>query len=426
MTSAENIHPDMVIRARVKLLNPERIGLADRVWAYRILGAVEPGYLPRLVEALVPWIRACTGNEHRIAVTREAVAAARRIHPSEPKRLDLLCQALDRRQSVLHELGRRGEGRALREELAALGRPGPLAVTLAEEGRHAESAEILGRLAANCPAYDSWRHIAWSAELEAAGRPAEAIAAATALVARTRARLESTGASLAMLSWELTHLARLLDAFGAPADGRPVRAEIHTLLTELAATGERRNPSNIHAWWCVLLGVSGRADEPEASGVPSPAFGEDTLQWSPGMRQAHLDGRQALADACADLAPRAESEPGRHLSSLVTAHRRLTIRESYYWTGRSHRVKEPLGPFFDRGVELARRLATAVPGAGTAPLIRALTDRSGFRLATREYAPGLTDFREAEELRAAGGRGPGEVRQARTGHLAPTALTGSG
>lgn len=93
------------------------------------------------------------------------------------------------------------------------------------------------------------------------------------------------------------------------------------------------------------------------------------------------------------------TDPDGHLPALVTMHRRPAVREAFYWTKRTHRIAEPLRPVFDRGVALARRLASSDPRVGTGLLARALTDRSGLHLAARDYVPALDDFREAVDLR---------------------------
>jgi hypothetical protein len=400
MTSAESIHPDMVIRARVKLLTSDKPTLQDRVWAYRILARIETGYLPRLADNLVLWSYQAPTGPHRLTVLDEAVAAARLIDKAEPRRGRLLLQALDARQRCLYTVGRRTEGMAVREEMASLGRPQPLAAALAEEGRHEESAAIHERLAETGTGTPSDRAlIASSAELEASGRLAAAITVAETLIRQTRRRLSEAGAPLASLCWELTHLSRLLDVHGETARRREVDREIVRWLQELATTGERRSWSNIQGLWTVLLGVSSRADEPAQPGRPGPAFGEDMLQWSPDVRTAYLDSRVDLTEALADLTRHAEADPDGHLPALVTMDRRLTVREAHYWTNRTHRIAEPLRPAFDRGVALARRLTSSDPSVGTGLLARALTDRSGFHLAARDYAPALDDFREAVDLR---------------------------
>ncbi|WP_133259818.1 hypothetical protein, partial [Streptacidiphilus pinicola] len=55
MTSAESAHPDMVIRARVKLLGVESLSHEERTRAYRLLARVDPRYLPHLVRSLLRW-----------------------------------------------------------------------------------------------------------------------------------------------------------------------------------------------------------------------------------------------------------------------------------------------------------------------------------------------------------------------------------
>ena len=96
MTSAESIHPDMVIRARVKLLGVDRLPHEERVAAYRLLTRVDPRHLPRLVRYLLLWNeKGAPTPPLRQSLLAEAVSAARRIPPSDPERAPLLHAALE-------------------------------------------------------------------------------------------------------------------------------------------------------------------------------------------------------------------------------------------------------------------------------------------------------------------------------------------
>ncbi|WP_307712778.1 hypothetical protein [Streptomyces sp. V4I23] len=191
----------------------------------------------------------------------------------------------------------------------------------------------------------------------------------------------------------------MLDFRGRFDDARAARREAGDLLTELAASGERKSWSCILAWWRILLGLSGRVHEQGQLGEAELPFGSDTLGWSPGLWAAYVDGRAGLEAAAAVLGPPARTDPGNHLAELITMHRRLTIRSVFYWERRTHLILEPLRPLFDEGVALARRLAETDDNAGRALLARALTDRSTLLVAGKRYAQARDDFLEATGLR---------------------------
>ncbi|MGW1881348.1 hypothetical protein [Streptomyces sp. NPDC001970] len=421
MNHSENVDQDTVLRARTMLLGSGRLGLHQEVGAYRVLAEVSPlAYLPRLTRALLTLSHREFRDrpEIRLSVIEEAVAAARRFDEREPKRAELLIDALDAYQHRLYALGRRAEGFSVREEIAEIGRQafeagqvsspvyglGPLATALAEEGRHREAAQAYGKIVeagrsqgrtARTP---DWSMLEWSAELDAAGEHAAALDAFAELVGNTRAELDEGDTSLAILVWDLVRFSQMLDAHGRCGEAHEARGEALGLLTELAETGERKGWSSILAWWAVLLGLSGRADEQPASpGEPAPPFGSD-LGWSPDVRQAYFDGRTALEHDAAALASLARTDPRGHLAELVAVHRRLTIRSAIHWQARTYLIMEPLRPLFDQGVTLARRLAELDKGHGSAMLARALTDRSTLLIAVRCYAEALADFQEAAGL----------------------------
>ncbi|SEK22027.1 hypothetical protein [Streptacidiphilus jiangxiensis] len=96
MTSAENIHPDMVIRARVKLLGVDRLPHQERTDAYRLLIRVDPRYLTHLVRSLLLWCdKGGPAPALRATLLTEAIAAAHRVPPTDPDRARLLRAALD-------------------------------------------------------------------------------------------------------------------------------------------------------------------------------------------------------------------------------------------------------------------------------------------------------------------------------------------
>ena len=424
MNPPENVDQYAVMRARAMLLGSGRPSYRQEVEACRVLAKVSPlTYLPRLVRALLmlsyqPEFR--DRPQECLAVCEESLAAARLVEAGEPKRLELLADALNACQRELYRLGRREDGFAVREEMAGVGRQayesgqvaspvyglGPLAAALAEEGRHSEAADAYGRIVEAERAKDGkhrvrdWSLINWAAALDAAGQHDAALAAFGELVMATRNEFEAGTTSLSILAWELMRFSEMLDAHGQHADACAVRLEVGVLLAELARTGERKSWSNITAWWVVLLGLSGRSDERPAPGEPAPPFGSH-MGWSPDLRVSYLEGRSAIEAAIASLAPLAQDDPHRYLAELVTLQRRLTIRSAIHWQWRTHRILEPLQPMFDQGVTLARRLLKVDADQGRATLARALTDRSMLFVAGRQYAEAHADFQEAAANRNA-------------------------
>ncbi|WP_137992437.1 hypothetical protein [Streptomyces vilmorinianum] len=415
MNHSENVDQDAVLRARTMLLGSDRPSLAREVEAYRVLARVSPSaYLPKLTRALVSWSYSRQLRdlpEQQLALCAEAADAARRIDAGEPNRTEVLVRVLGVYERALFAVGRRAEGLAVCEEMAEAGRQGfergqvtsplyghgRLASVLAEEGRHREAAEICGRgLRARrldgspgiSPGVSFWSMVEWAAELDAAGLHDEALDAFADLVAATRKEAEAGDTSLAILTWELVHHARMFDAAGRTAEARAARQEALVLLTELAETGERKSWSNILSWWITLFALSGRSAEPAASpDAPAPPFGTHHHDWSPDVRQAYIDDIPALEEEVAGL------EEAGCLPDLVAAHRRLTIRSALLQERRTHLILKPLRPLFDEGVALARRL-----GPGTHAHAQALTDRSMFLLAAHQYGEAHDDFRMVVEL----------------------------
>ncbi|MFE2263623.1 hypothetical protein [Streptomyces griseosporeus] len=328
MGDVGKIDEDAVLRARATLLASDTPSRARQVDAYRVLARVSPeSCLPKLAKALVSYgyeQEFQDRPEARLALTDEAVRAARRIDPDDPRRTEVLVGTLRAWQFELFQAGRRAEALAVCEEMAETGREGfargqvtspeygasRLAVVLAEEGRHGEAADMFGRFAARAraegPSAAFWDGLAHAAELEAAGRRGEALDAFADLVATRRAELEAGRSSLAIQVWLLVHHSRMLDAAARPAEARAARARALGLLTELDATGERKNWSDILAWWVTLFALSGRAAEP---GYPAPAFGRYFTDWSPDLRRAYVDGIAPLEAEVAAL--RRAAEPTR-------------------------------------------------------------------------------------------------------------------
>ncbi|MFD6417057.1 hypothetical protein [Streptomyces sp. NPDC060194] len=95
MTSTDH---HAVLRARVLLLGSGPLDPAEELAAYRLLAEVSPrAYLPKLVDALL----ARSARDPRPALTAEAVAAARRIDPSEPNRQQRLDAAMELHRHAL-------------------------------------------------------------------------------------------------------------------------------------------------------------------------------------------------------------------------------------------------------------------------------------------------------------------------------------
>ncbi|MFF4081157.1 hypothetical protein ACFYZN_17375 [Streptomyces sp. NPDC001777] len=420
MNPTENVDQDAVLRARTVLLGSGRPDARQELEAYRVLAEVSPrAYLPKLCRALISAGHARELRDHpdaQLALYAEAVAVARRIGADDPNRTEILVRALSAHQRQLYEAGRRAEGFALCEEMARVGRQGfeagqvqsplyghgRLAVVLAEEGRHREAAEICGRFTraggAKEPDRGSfWDAIEWAAELDAAGDHGAALNAFAGIVATAREECAAGNGPPAILVWELVRHSQMLDAAGRRDEATAARQEALGLLAELDETGERRSWSNVLSWWTVLLALSGRELEPPASpDSPAPSFG--STSWSGDTARAYFDALPALEERAARLAGEADTDPRTHLPELIAVHRRATIRAALLRERRSHIVLEPLRPFFDRGVALARRLTELVGAEGRAALAGALTDRSMFLLAAERYGEAHEDFLAAAAL----------------------------
>ncbi|MDX3229160.1 hypothetical protein [Streptomyces sp. ME19-01-6] len=423
MDYSEKVDEDAVLRARMMLLGSGYLSLGQRIEAYQVLAEVSPlAYLPKLSDALVSQGYAAEFRDRpdmRLALHAEAVATARRVHASHPKRTQVLVGALAAYQADLYSAGRRAEGFAVCEEMAETGRwgfeqgqvPSPmyghrrLAAVLAEEGRHREAAEICGKIVQAArpesrAGVSLWTMVEWVAELDAAGHHDAALKAFAEVVGASRGELGTGSTSLAILTWHLVHHAGMLDTAGRRTEAGGARKEALALLAELGETGERTGWSNFLSWWSILLALSGRSAEPAASpSAPAPAFGSDLHNWSPDIRQAYFRGLSTLEEEAAALAETAKTDPHEHLPELVAVHRRLTTRSALYWENRSHLILKPLRPVLDEGVALARRLADlAGADRDREALGRALTDRSMFLVAAQQYGEAYDDFLEVIAL----------------------------
>ncbi|MER7692998.1 hypothetical protein [Streptomyces sp. NPDC097610] len=419
MNHSGKVDQDDIMRARNILLASGRRTPREEVDAYRVLAQVSPAsYLPRLVKALQRLsYDSSSGQQHAscLALREEAVAAARDIDPADPARADLLYEALDTCQRELYTLGRRVEGLAMRAEMLSIGRAqaelsgGPAvqglrdwAAGLSEEGRYAEAADALTEWVAailpNGPDGGSlgWSLLQWIAALDDAGRSGEALAAFGTLVSMEAVEAANDRGPMACHLYSLIGYAQMLDTCGRGERAAIVRQEALGLLTELAATGERKSWSGYQAsYWAVLLSCSGAFSEPPRASGPRPPSGTTPLQWSPDARRRYFDSRITLREAVDALAARAAEDPERHLAELVLLHRVLTVRSAVYWEHRTHLFVEQVRSLFDDGVGLARRLVQHHPRCGAPVLAQILTDRSTFHTAAREFGPALDDFREA-------------------------------
>ncbi|MEU4061781.1 hypothetical protein AB0F25_04975 [Streptomyces wedmorensis] len=391
MGNAGKYDEDAVLRARVLLLGSDRPSNRVEIEAYRTLAQVSPRvYLPRLAHALVARTWELRDPKAHVVLYAEAVDAVRRYDAEVPDRKDRLNGALRGYQHALFAAGRRAEGRAVCEELAAAGEYGRLAVVLAEEGRHGEAADLYARrIVPGSADVSEWTLIEWAAELDAAGRHGEALEVFVRVVAEARRTAAEDRSPLASLVWKLDHYARMLRAAGRRSEEAAARREALTLLTRLAAGGEPVSWSNIQASWVTLLVLSGRPAEPAATpDAPLPAFGVHLYHgWSPDTREEYFASVPSLEQRVAAL--RASGD----LPGLIAAQRRLTVRRALRWETCGRRAEEVLRPDFDEGVALARRLPE-----GRSSVARALVDRSMFLLAVKRYEEAHADFAEAFTL----------------------------
>ncbi|MDJ0375501.1 hypothetical protein QMK19_39430 [Streptomyces sp. H10-C2] len=422
MKHSGKVDQDDIVWARNVLLASGRRTEREEVDAYRVLAQVGPAaYLPRLVSALLSLsYDTARGERHPacLALREEAVTAARAVDPADSARADLLYRALDGYQRELYTLGRRAEGLAVRAEMLSIGRAqaaasGDLTVKglrdwaagLSEEGRHAEAADSLTEwvtaIRPDGPGDGSlaWSLLEWAAALDAAGLADQAGAAFEEIVSTETADAANARGPMACHLYALIRYAQMLDTRRQREQATSVRREALAVLTELAATGERKSWSGYQAsFWSVLLAISGAESERWAPRDPRPPFGAKPGQWSPDARRRYFDGREALREEKDTLAQRAAMDPDRHLAELVRVHRVLTVRSAVYWEFQTHLFPERTHLLFDEGVDLARRLFEHHPAHEAPALVTALMDRSTFRAAAMEFGPALDDFSQALHL----------------------------
>jgi tetratricopeptide (TPR) repeat protein len=411
--------------ARAILSDRPRPGLADAAEAYRILARVDPetyqGDLARALARLSWDQQYRDAPDRRLTLLEEAATLARGV-TDDSRRGQAVVDVLDRYQRVLYELGRRSEGFAMREEMAAVTRErvaagdhdqviGYLQVWafgLAEERRHDEAAATLAEMLDVERRDDGWGATKWTrfsliAQLDAAGRTDEAIATLAALIAEHRAkkpRTDATSPSLVflMLVWHSV----MLDRAGRRADADAARREALGLVRQLAATGETHTRSGIQLAEAEIL-IAAQAQDVEPDVRPRPPYGTGATDWSPDLRARYFE--ETGGPWCGTPATGA---PGtlRHAISretrpaeLAALRRRLSIRMTVYWLWHHrHAFLEPSLPFVDDSVAAGRRFAADdAPGSRTA-LARALTDRATVLVAGHRYADALTDYAEALAL----------------------------
>ncbi|MCZ4125690.1 hypothetical protein [Streptomyces sp. H39-S7] len=368
-----------------------------------------------------------SGKRHAasLALSEEAVAAARLIGPLDPARAEILYGALDTCQRELYTLGRRAAGLAMRAEMLAIGRAhaelfaGPVvkglntwARGLSEAGRYTEAADAMTELIeaslSEGPVSGdlTWSLLEWIAALHSDGRSGQALTAFETLVSMEAAEAANDRGPMACHLYSLIGYATMLDTYGRVEQAALTRQEALALLTELADTGERKSWSSYQTtFWAVLLSFSGADSEHPASDGPRPPSGAALMQWSPGAKQWYFDSRPALREQIDAVTAQATEDPDQHLAELVRLHRTLTARSAVYWEDRTHLFAERVRSLYDDGVDLGRRLSQHDPVDGTRTLAGVLIDRSNFHTAAREFKPALDDFREALDClgEAAGG-----------------------
>ncbi|MEU4985310.1 GNAT family N-acetyltransferase [Streptomyces sp. NPDC021969] len=425
MPKPTEVDQDSVVRARNILLASGRRTPREEVDACRVLARVSPAaYLPRLARALrnLSYDRVYRDRpEDRLALCKEAVAAARALDPAHPKYADVLYDALDGCQRALYTLGRRAEGLAVRAEMLAVGRTraessgdgavwglSPWAAGLLEEGRYAEAADVLSESVARGRPHGpqdgtfAWTLLEWIAALDAAGRSDEALTAVAELLAVLAAGAAKDGTRACRL-YVLIRYAQMLDDALRHAEATAVRQEALALFQELAVHGEEeaKSWSGYHAaFWALLFFMSVADSERPAAGQPRPPVGTDVHHWSPEVRERYFQSRETLRADLDRLALRAAGGPDGpdRLAEQIRLHRMLTVRWALSWGWQKARLRE----LFDEGVTLARDLRRQDSVAGSRALATALTSRATFRMAVTEFTEALDDFRQAMELH----RGP--------------------
>ncbi|WP_148308023.1 hypothetical protein [Actinoplanes friuliensis] len=314
--------------------------------------------------------------------TEEGIAVASATAPGTPGRTEILLKLYASHQHALFEQGRRAEGMAARAVAGELARTATQHVPrrnglaqwargLAEQGRHAEAAELCVeasaaiRLDPVLSGHAMWDEIPRAAQLAAAGRPQEAADVFGAVVSDRRATFPHNR--------DLVHLLLQQARFLATAGEDPGEAhqEAVDLVRHLAADGET-HPSTLHReMWAILAAVSVAGDEMAAGVDPLPAFGWEISEWTPDLRRAYCAGIDDLIAA----ASRA-SRPAV-LRRRIAA--RCAVRET--WFRKTHDPRTPCAPAFDDSV------------AAGGP--EALIDRAAFAVVRGRYDDALDDLTAA-------------------------------
>ncbi|MEV6521725.1 hypothetical protein AB0M43_07300 [Longispora sp. NPDC051575] len=414
MTVADQFQADYEseVWARTILLGSRPPRPDQRVEAYRILAASNPrGYGARLARALVG-LRYADGDRAPIEVQlgrlEDACAAVELADPQDPGHGRLVTDVLGTYQRLLYSAGRRAEGLAIRARIAST--PGgdrvSYALGLAEEGRHAEASEVLTEVPDGTGQHDiAWNRFALTAQLDMAGRTAEAVAVLDEVLGEDLGRMSAGTGSVATVFHESVWRAALLDRAGRESDAGAARREAMALLRRLAATGEPKN-------WCgaqysiagTLLSAMTWDTGHHDPGEPRPPYGADLMHWSPDLR-AHYGENSGLA-ACGcvdpDRPPRPVPDPAGQdapLAEAAVAHRRRAIRiGTYHLWRRGHQFLETALPAFDDSVTAARRWHASDDRAARPALVRALTERAVLLAAGHQFQEGLSSYEEAVRL----------------------------
>lgn len=418
----ETVDDDRVAWAREIVSRRPRSGLAELAGAYRVLMRVDPAtYRVKLAGALavLAWHQEDRVTpDQTLALLEEAVTLARGV-ADDSRRGRAVVRVLDRYQRMLYELGRRVEGLAVREEMAAIARariaagdPDQVmgflqywAFGLAEERRHDEAAATLAELLGAEQRNRRWGTTIWTrfsltAQLDAAGRTDEAIRTLGVVLAEHRAMPRSDATSPGLVFLMLVWHAVLLDRAGRRADA--ARREALGLVRQLATTGETHTRSGKQFDEAgILIAVQAQDVEPDAR--PRPPFGTGAADWSPDLRARYFEetGGPRCGTPTADgpgtlrHAISRETRPGE----LAVLHRRLAIRTTVYWLWHHHYAfLEPSLPFVDDSVAAARRFAAGGTPESRTALARALTDRATVLVAGHRYADAFTDYAAALTL----------------------------
>ncbi|MCP2323355.1 hypothetical protein HDA40_001862 [Hamadaea flava] len=418
----KNVDYELELWARTLLVGSRMPSVAEKVRAFRILAHASPrSYQARLARALVElsWDGRDRSPHARLALLEEAASAARGVPQGEPGRAELVIDVLDSYQITLYEVGRRAEGLAVREEMAAVSRmavtagAGPmvkglrsLAHGFAEEQRHREAAELLAEVVDATPTKDVggtsiWDRLSLCAELDAGGQTNAAVTALGDILDEHRAGLLDDKTSVSNVFHILVWYTVLLDRASRPHDADRARREALGLARRLAKNGEPKNWSGAQYTMAgILLAVQAQDAEPAAPGQPRPAFGLDMAYWSRDLRTRYVQDTGAArcgvaaTDRPGTLLQTAQRET--RLPEIAVLRRRLAIRTAAYWLWHhGYRFLEPTLPAFNDSVTAARMWHSTDAPRRRPALARALTDRAMLLITGHHYTEALTDYEEA-------------------------------